>query len=212
MGTVSSPAHAPALTVSPLALLALFWALALPAQARALEPQAMPAPSAATLPAAALAAATPSAAGVTVVLFACHDCPICTSSMPEVQRIADEYGGRGVRLTVVLEDADLTPQAVRDWAAAYCPRLQPVLDADQARARTLQAQLTPEVVVLGSDGAVRYRGRIDDGWVALGRPRPAPTSHDLREALDALLAGRAVRQPATKAVGCVIDYNDGNKP
>jgi hypothetical protein len=104
--------------------------------------------------------------------------------MPEFQRIADDYGGRGVGLSVVLEDSDLTPQGVRDWAAAYCPRLQPVLDAEHARARTLQAHLTPEVVVLGADGAVRYRGRIDDGWVALGRARPAPTSHDLREALD----------------------------
>jgi hypothetical protein len=201
MGTLVVLARAQLTAVVPGLLLVLLSILMMSVPVLALEPQAAPAPN-----------AVAAASVATVVVFACHDCPICTSSMPEVQRIADDYAARGVRLSVVLEDGDLTPEGVRAWAAAYCPRLQPVLDPGHARARALQAHMTPEAVVLGADGAVAYRGRIDDGWVALGRARPAPTCHDLREALDALIAGRSVRQPATTAVGCVIEFDDRRTP
>ncbi len=201
MGAATSSAAVRILGVllAPLPALLGVLALAAGAQAPALELPDQDAP--------------PPVAGVlTVVLFACHDCPICTSSMPEFQRIADDYRGRGVSLSVVLEDGDLTPQGVSAWAAAYCPRLQPMLDADHARARSLQAHTTPEAVVLGRDGRVRYRGRIDDSWAAIGRPRAVPTSHDLRAALDALLAGAPVPQPTTPTVGCIIDFDERRKP
>nr|MBA3937623.1 thioredoxin family protein [Planctomycetota bacterium] len=44
----------------------------------------------------------------------------------------------------------------------------------------------------------------DDGWVGLGKPRAQVGAHDLRAALDALLAGRKPEVAETAAVGCVI--------
>jgi hypothetical protein len=59
-------------------------------------------------------------------------------------------------------------------------------------------------VVVDRAGSIRYSGRIDNFYAALGRPRQRVTEHDLRDALDAVLAGRPVPRPRTDAVGCHI--------
>ena len=64
--------------------------------------------------------------------------------------------------------------------------------------------ITPEAAVYDRQGRRIYLGRVDDRYVALGLERPAPTRHDLEEALDATLAGKPVRQPTAPAVGCFI--------
>ena len=45
---------------------------------------------------------------------------------------------------------------------------------------------------------------LDNRYIALGKSRPAATVHDLREALDAIVAGKPVAHPRTEAVGCYI--------
>ncbi len=65
------------------------------------------------------------------------------------------------------------------------------------------AERTPEVFVLDPQRMIRYRGRVDDQY-APGTVRPEPKRHDLREALDELLAGRPVGQPRTEVSGCLI--------
>jgi hypothetical protein len=63
-------------------------------------------------------------------------------------------------------------------------------------------------VVLDATGEIRYRGRIDNRYEALGRPRRVVTIRDLRDALDAVLAGRPVARPETTALGCYIVHPD----
>ena len=53
-------------------------------------------------------------------------------------------------------------------------------------------------------GKIRYSGRIDNYYADLGKPRRQATVHDLTESLDAIVAGRAVSNPETPAVGCFI--------
>ena len=55
------------------------------------------------------------------------------------------------------------------------------------------------------DGTLAYSGRIDNLYAELGRPRQAATERDLRNALDDIVAGRAVRTPNTQAIGCYIE-------
>ena len=64
--------------------------------------------------------------------------------------------------------------------------------------------MTPEAIVVDNKGVVKYRGRIDDLYVSFGQRRPAPTQRDLRAALEAIAAGKAVQYKSTKAVGCFI--------
>jgi hypothetical protein len=62
--------------------------------------------------------------------------------------------------------------------------------------------MAPEVAVVGQDGKVLYRGRIDDMNIDYGKRRAEPTQRDLRNALDAILQGKAVPTPTTKVIGC----------
>ena len=69
----------------------------------------------------------------------------------------------------------------------------------------LHARWTPEVFVLDSVGRVHYRGRVNDLYVSLGKHRPKPKRHDLRNAVVDLLSGRAPRDSVTQAIGCPIE-------
>ena len=51
---------------------------------------------------------------------------------------------------------------------------------------------------------MRYRGRIDNWYAALGTRREQVTVHDLSEAIDAVVARKPVRTPETEALGCFI--------
>jgi hypothetical protein len=77
---------------------------------------------------------------------------------------------------------------------------------DRARliAKQANATVTPQAIVVGRAGDIRYRGRIDNFYAALGRPRQQVTERDLRNALDAVVGGRTVPRPETKALGCYI--------
>ncbi len=66
------------------------------------------------------------------------------------------------------------------------------------------ATTAPEAFIVGSDSKVLYRGRIDDRFVALGKPRHEVRERDLRRALEAVIEGRKVEVAETKPVGCLI--------
>ena len=55
-----------------------------------------------------------------------------------------------------------------------------VIDVDGAIARRAKATVTPQAVVVDRAGVVKYRGRIDNQYAALGKPRRVVTVHDLR--------------------------------
>ena len=96
------------------------------------------------------------------------------------------------------------PRRPRAHASEFgypCPAL---LDPEHHLVKHAGATVTPEAAVFGPDGTRRYRGRIDDRYPSLGRPREQVTRRDLRSALDALLSGRPIPAPTTKAVGCFI--------
>src|SRR5436853_522575 len=61
--------------------------------------------------------------------------------------------------------------------------------------------------VLDAGSKLRYRGRIDDQY-RIGGARPSPTRHDLKETLDALLAGKDVALAETPTDGCVITTSE----
>jgi hypothetical protein len=140
----------------------------------------------------------------TVLLFVTNDCPITNSYAPEIKRICDTYMARKVAFYLVYADPELKAAAVRQHRKDYrlpCPAL---LDPAHHLVHFTGATVTPEAVILASNGKRLYVGRIDDRYLDFGKARYAATTHDLREALDAVLQGKPVPHPITKAVGCFI--------
>jgi hypothetical protein len=86
-----------------------------------------------------------------------------------------------------------------------------VKDFGGACARALGVRRTPESVVLDGEKRLCYRGRIDDQY-RLGGVRKEPTTRDLKDAVDAVLAGRKVGNPETEVDGCPITFSKPHKP
>jgi peroxiredoxin len=131
--------------------------------------------------------------------------------------IVTEYGARGVGFVAVSPN---DPLAVRldelgytdvgdslDDMKRHAERrgytFPYLYDGDTQRVSTAYGALaTPHVFVFDQDRKLRYNGRIDDSEIK------TPTSHDLRNALDDLLAGNAVRVPETRVFGCSTKWAD----
>jgi thiol-disulfide isomerase/thioredoxin len=142
-----------------------------------------------------------------VLVFVATDCPISNAYAPEVQRLCARYRANGIACVLVYEDLKPGADDVRRHLAEYRYRdVQAIIDGDRTIARRAGATVTPQAVVIDRAGAVRYRGRVDNFYAALGKPRRRATVHDLRDALDAMLAGKPVPHPETEALGCYISF------
>jgi hypothetical protein len=141
-----------------------------------------------------------------VLFFITNDCPISNSYAPEIQRICNDYAAKGVACTLVYSDPSVDAAAIRKHRADYGYKepIAAVTDVAHQLAEATGATITPEAVVVGKAGKVLYRGRIDNFYAGLGKPRRFATEHDLRDALDEVLAGKPVAHPQTQAVGCYI--------
>ena len=140
-----------------------------------------------------------------VFLFTSTDCPISNRYAPEVQRVVAEFAGKGVVFRLIYPNPADEANAIHEHMTAfsYAGALEALRDPDHALVKFTKATVTPEAVVVSS-GRVVYRGRIDDRYVELGLERPAPTQHDLADALAAVVTGKRVPHATTQAVGCFI--------
>jgi hypothetical protein len=140
------------------------------------------------------------------VLFVGTDCPISNAYAAEIGRLTADYTGK-VAVVVAYPDPDATPAAALRHAREFRLNLPVIPDPSLTLARRLKATTVPQAVLLDKSGRVAYRGRIDDRYPKPGGPRREnPTRRDLRDALDAVLAGRPVPAPETKPVGCPIPF------
>lgn len=140
----------------------------------------------------------------TVLIFTAVDCPISDRYAPEVRRLAGRFAAAGVATWIVYANAGEAPAAARAHADAFAYGLPVALDPDGHLAGRAEASVTPESAVFDAAGRLAYHGRIDDRYVDFGVDRPAPTSHDLADAVSAVIAGAPVTRASSPAVGCAI--------
>jgi len=140
-----------------------------------------------------------------VLFFTMTDCPLANGYVPEMNRMRAAYDPRGVAFYAVQVDNTVTDADVKKYAQAYNYTFPMLNDPRQILARLTGAKVTPEVAVLSSTGEVLYLGRVDNKVEDLTRPKYAATEPELRNALDAVLAGKAPKEAKTRAVGCSIN-------
>jgi len=139
-----------------------------------------------------------------VLFFVTTDCPIANSYVPEMNRIRDAYAPRGV-LFYAVQAEPRTPEAeVARYAREYRYIFPLLLDPHHVLVKLTGATITLQAAVVTPEGKLLYLGRIDNRAVDFGVQRPRATEQDLREALDAVLAGRSVPHAFTKSIGCAI--------
>lgn len=135
-----------------------------------------------------------------VVLFVATQCPVSNAYNERMAAIGRDYPGKGIPVVAINSNVAELAAEVKEHAAKHGFAF-PVLKDEKSKVADLYgATRTPEAFVVDASGKLVYHGRIDEN-----RDEPAKvTSPDLRNALEALLAGKPVPVAETKAFGCTI--------
>jgi peroxiredoxin len=147
-------------------------------------------------------------AAVLVLVQWCNHCPYAQAWEGRLNAIQGEYAGRGVRIVAISSnDAVRHPEdsfeEMRRRAESRGFTFEYLYDESQAVARALGSQRTPEVYAFDAARRLVYHGAIDDS-----RDETSVTAHHLRDALDAVLDGRAPDVAETPAVGCSVKWRE----
>ena len=144
----------------------------------------------------------------TVVMFLSNHCPFVKHVQDGLISLADDYGARGVSFIAINandpeaypEDA---PDRMRQVAKEKGYPFPFLFDETQDIARAYHAACTPDFFVFDADLRCVYRGQLDESRP--GNDVPV-TGQDIRQALDALLAGQPVSPEQRPSVGCGIKW------
>jgi peroxiredoxin len=155
---------------------------------------------------------------VLVIIFTCNHCPTAQAYEERMKQLVTDYKNKGVAVVAISPN---DPEAVTLGEMGYTD-LGDSFEEMKIRAKDQQfnfpylydgetskismqygPQATPHVFIFDQERKLRYSGRIDDGE----KPGTAKT-HDTRNAIEALLAGKTVPVEKTKTFGCSIKWPD----
>jgi len=142
-------------------------------------------------------------AKIVVLVFLRRDCPVSGRYAPSVQRLSQRYAD-SASFWLVYPDKSDNPDAIKKSVGDYGYSLPVLRDPEHVLVKLARVQITPEVAVFDRNHRLVYDGRIDDWYIDLTRARPAPTTHELEDAIHAALAGQSVRHTDVRGVGCYI--------
>lgn len=145
---------------------------------------------------------------VLVVFFTCNHCPYVIGSDEHTRKLVDEFSGKGVGFvginsnsakTYKEDDFDHMVKRMEEhgfpWVYAY--------DEGQKVAREYGALRTPHFFVFDKNRKLIYTGR------AIDNPRDwtQASTEELRDALNAHLAGEPISTPLTNPIGCNVKWD-----
>jgi Thioredoxin-like len=141
---------------------------------------------------------------VVVLIFVRRDCPISSRYAPTIQQISKSYADNA-NFWLVFPDKAESAETIRKYLLDYGYHLPALRDPHHDLVKMSHVQVTPEAAVFDRNGQLVYDGRIDDWYRYPGGSRPAPTTHDLDDAVRAAVAGKSLgKNNEVRGVGCYI--------
>jgi peroxiredoxin len=134
-----------------------------------------------------------------VLIFIATQCPVSNGYNERMEKLSQEYKAKGI--TVIGINANSTESAsdVKDHAAKNNLTFPILKDEGNKIADALGATRTPEAYFLDAGNKLLYHGRIDNS-----RDITQVNASELRDALEAALAGKPVPKTTANAFGCSI--------
>ena len=143
-----------------------------------------------------------------VVVFSCNHCPYVVGSEDRMVKFFADYAPRGVAMVAInSNETQGHPGDSFDNMKARAKekgfKFAYVRDDSQEIARAYGALRTPHFYLFDQDRKLRYTGRMDDNPRNPGQEK----THELRDAVDALLAGKKPPVELTNPIGCNVKWN-----
>lgn len=146
---------------------------------------------------------------VLVVVFTCNHCPYAQAVRPQLIELSNHYGAKHASVQFIAINSN-DPAAYPEDAtekmteAKYAYPFPYLRDETQEVAREFGAVCTPDIFVYDRNRHLQYRGRINDNWQ---EPAKA-TTHDLLDAIDALLRGERPNAEQQPTMGCSLKWKN----
>ncbi|MGB7924225.1 MAG: redoxin domain-containing protein [Pyrinomonadaceae bacterium] len=135
----------------------------------------------------------------TVLIFVSTRCPVSNGYNERMEKLAQDYKARGVNVIGINANAKETADDIKAHAAENKLTFMILKDKGNKVADQLDAGVTPEVYLLDAGNKLVYHGRIDNH-----KNPEMVTANDLRDAIDATLAGKPIQKAEASAFGCSI--------
>ena len=153
-------------------------------------------------------------ASALVIIFMCNHCPYVKHLRAGLAQLARDYMPRGVAVLGISSNDAVNypadhPSKMAEEARAAGYAFPYLYDETQAIAKAYRAACTPDFYLFDSGQRLVYRGQFDDSRPGNSIP---VTGKDLRAALEAVLAGKAVSPNQKPSIGCNIKWKPGNEP
>ncbi len=147
-----------------------------------------------------------------LLVFTCNHCPYAEAKFDLLNEVAAEYDEVAV-VGINPNDAEEYPDDSFEAMKAYVERGEIAYDAylrdeSQAVSRRYGAVCTPDPFLFARDEdetfRLAYQGRLDDAL----SPEDEPTRFQIREAIEAILAGEPVDLEWRPSQGCSIKWTE----
>jgi peroxiredoxin len=149
-----------------------------------------------------------------LVMFICRHCPFVKHVEQELAQIGIDYESKDIGIVAISANdpavsSDDAPESLKEMAAQLGFKFPYLFDESQGTAKAYSAACTPDFFLFDQSRKLVYRGQLDDSRPDSGKP---VTGKDLREAMDAVLAGQSVNPDQRASIGCNIKWKSGNEP
>jgi thiol-disulfide isomerase/thioredoxin len=138
-----------------------------------------------------------------VLIFIRTDCPVSNRYAPTIQRLSAEYSEK-VAFWLVYPDKEESSATIQRHLQDYKYKLPALRDPQYSLVKLSKAQVTPEAAVFDAGGQLVYHGRIDNWYQDFGHARAGPTTHELDDALQAVVQGKKPQVTTAAGIGCYI--------
>ena len=148
-------------------------------------------------------------AEILIVVFSCNHCPAVIGSEDRMIQLHEDYAPKGVAMVSINSNEEQNhpddsfekmKERARDKGFAF----PYVRDESQDAAKAYGALRTPHFYVFDGQRRLCYTGRMDDNPFDASKA----AQHDLRNALDAMLAGKKPPVELTNPIGCNVKWLD----
>jgi peroxiredoxin len=138
----------------------------------------------------------------TLAVFTCNNCPFAKAWEERIVALGNDYAKKGVGVILINANKGETAAEMQARAKERGMTFPYAVDDKGQVARAFGAQKTPEAFLFDKDGKLAYHGTIDDN-----SEEPAKAQkHYLKDALEAVVNGKAPAMPETKSMGCGIKF------
>lgn len=135
----------------------------------------------------------------TVLIFVATKCPVSNAYNERMEKLAQDYKAKGINVVGINSNVAELAADVKAHAAANKLSFPILKDTGNKIADQLGASVTPEAFFLDASNKLMYHGRLDNN-----RDTSQVNANDLRDALDAALAGKPIAKTFAVAFGCTI--------